>query len=223
MVKQKKKKRKLKVGRLVLLLIILVAVSFACYKFIDIPIRSITITGNKILSDQEVLEIAKLDNYPSFLSVISIVIDKKLESNPYVKKAEIKKGFLSVNIKITENKVLYVDKSTDKKIMLESEVKDNKTLCVPYLINTVPKNKQTRFLKAMNKINKNILCQMSEIKYDPNEIDEDRYYVYMNDGNGVYLTLNKFKKINNYNTILENIGKQNGTLYLDYGDYFEAK
>ena len=75
----------------------------------------------------------------------------------------------------------------------------------------------------MEKIDTDMLCQMSEIKYDPNEIDKDRYFVYMNDGNGVYLTVNKFKKINKYNTILENIGKQNGTLYLDYGDYFEAK
>ena len=45
----------------------------------------------------------------------------------------------------------------------------------------------------------------------------------MNDGNSVYLTVNKFEKLNKYNTILENIGKQNGTLYLDYGDYFEVK
>ena len=62
-----------------------------------------------------------------------------------------------------------------------------------------------------------------KLKYDPNDIDLDRYYVYMNDGNSVYLTVNKFNKINKYNEILESVGKQNGTLYLDYGDYFEAK
>ena len=45
----------------------------------------------------------------------------------------------------------------------------------------------------------------------------------MNDGNIVYLTINKFEKINKYNKILENVGKQNGVLYLDYGDYFEIK
>ena len=73
-----------------------------------------------------------------------------------------------------------------------------------------------------SKINSNIICLMSEIKYDPNEIDKDRYYVNMNDGNGVYLTVNKFNKLNNYNKILENIGRQNGILYLDYGDYFKT-
>ena len=83
--------------------------------------------------------------------------------------------------------------------------------------------KQDDFLKALNKIDEDVLCKMSEIKYDPNDKDYDRYFVNMNDGNGIYLTVNKFKKINNYDRILENIGKQNGVLYLDYGDFFEAK
>ena len=75
----------------------------------------------------------------------------------------------------------------------------------------------------MTKLNKNVLCKISEIKYYPNDIDKDRYLAYMDDGNEVYLTVNKFKKLNKYDTILESIGKQNGVLYLDYGDYFEAK
>ena len=120
--------------------------------------------------------------------------------------------------------MLYVDSLTNEKITDDGiAIKDDKIICVPYLVNEVPQKKKSGFLKAMNKIDKDILCQMSEIKYDPNEIDDDRYYVNMNDGNSVYLTVNKFDKLNKYNTILENVGKQNGTLYLDYGDYFEVK
>ena len=133
------------------------------------------------------------------------------------------KGFLSINITITEKKVLYVEKDTNYKVTISSKFKDDKEICVPYLLGELPKDKLKRFIKAMNKIDADMLCQISEIKYDPNDIDSDRYYVYMNDGNGVYLTVNKFDKINKYNTILEKIGKQNGTLYLDYGDYFESK
>ena len=102
-------------------------------------------------------------------------------------------------------------------------LKDDKIVCAPYLTNEVPENKLKKFKKAMGKIDDDILCQISEVMYDPNDIDADRYYLYMNDGNSVYLTVNKFSKINKYNTILENVGKQNGTLYLDYGDYFEVK
>lgn len=219
----KKRKKRLRVGRIFLLLIILGIMALLFIRFVDIPIRSIYISGNKILTDQEVIEIAQLENYPSFFATFSLSVKQKISKNPYVESVKVNKGLLSVKIKIREKKVLYIEKEKNEKITSSSKIKDDKILCVPYLINKVPEKKEERFIKAMSKIDEDMLCQMSEIKYDPNEIDEDRYYVYMNDGNSVYLTVNKFKKINKYNSILENVGKQNGTLYLDYGDYFEAK
>ena len=220
---KKKKRKRIKFGRVFLAFIIIGIVIYIFINFVDIPIRSISVSGNKNLTEQEVIEIAKLEEYPSFFGTIILSVKQRLLKNPYIEKVSVSKGFLSINIKIAESKVLYIDKSTNEKVTIKNKIKDDKILCVPYLINTVPKEKEERFLSAMYKINEDMLCQMSEIKYDPNDIDKDRYYVYMNDGNGVYLTVNKFKKINKYNSILENVGKQNGTLYLDYGDYFEAK
>lgn len=221
--KKTKKKRKLKKIRFLFLLFFIVGISFAFIKLFDVRIYSIKIKGNKILTDQEVIETAKLEDYPSFFETLSYTIKKRLLKNNYIESVKVTKGFLSVNITIKEKKVLYIDKETNYKYTYNSKFKDDKSICVPYLIGSVPEGKMKRFIKAMNKINSDMICQMSEIKYDPNDIDEDRYYVYMNDGNSVYLTVNKFDKINKYNTILEKIGKQNGTLYLDYGDYFEAK
>ena len=221
--KKTKKKRKLKKLRLLFLLLVIAGISFAFIKLFDVRIYSIKIKGNKILTDQEVIETAKLEDYPSFFETLSYTIKKRLLKNNYIESAKVTKGLLSVNITIQEKKILYIDKETNYKYTYNSKFKDDKSICVPYLIGSVPEGKMKRFIKAMNKINSDMICQMSEIKYDPNDIDEDRYYVYMNDGNSVYLTVNKFDKINKYNTILEKIGKQNGTLYLDYGDYFEAK
>lgn len=221
--KKTKKKRKLKKKRFLFLLFFIVGISFAFIKLFDVRIYSIKIKGNKILTDQEVIETAKLEDYPSFFETLSYTIKKRLLKNNYIESVKVTKGFLSVNITIKEKKILYIDKETNYKYTYNSKFKDDKSICVPYLIGSVPEGKMKRFIKAMNKINSDMICQMSEIKYDPNDIDEDRYYVYMNDGNSVYLTVNKFDKINKYNTILEKIGKQNGTLYLDYGDYFEAK
>ncbi len=221
--KKTKKKRKLKKIRFLFLLFFIVGISFAFIKLFDVRIYSIKIKGNKILTDQEVIETAKLEDYPSFFETLSYTIKKRLLKNNYIESVKVTKGFLSVNITIKEKKILYIDKETNYKYTYNSKFKDDKSICVPYLIGSVPEGKMKRFIKAMNKINSDMICQMSEIKYDPNDIDEDRYYVYMNDGNSVYLTVNKFDKINKYNTILEKIGKQNGTLYLDYGDYFEAK
>ncbi|MCI5732660.1 MAG: FtsQ-type POTRA domain-containing protein [Tenericutes bacterium] len=219
---KKKKKRRLRVGRLFLLLIILGIICFLLYYFVDIPIKSITIKGNDNLTDQEVIEIAKLEDYPSFFGTLTLSIKNKLENNFYIRKATVTKGFFTIKIKIDEEDILYIDKN-NMKYSMDGSKKDDKSLCVPYLINEVPKNKIKRFKKAMTKLNKNVLCKISEIKYYPNDIDKDRYLAYMDDGNEVYLTVNKFKKLNKYDTILESIGKQNGVLYLDYGDYFEAK
>ena len=221
--KNQKRKKKLRFGRLFLLIIILFLISFLCIKFINIPVKSIIIKGNNILTDYEIIKESGLEDYPSYFSFFSYNIKTKLKKNKYIKEVKVRKGLLNVTISIEEKKVLYVDLNTKEKVLEDDKIIDDKVLCVPYLINTVPSDKQEGFIKAMRKIDKDILCQISEIKYDPNEIDKDRYYMYMNDGNSLYLTVNKFEKINKYNSILENIGKQNGTLYLDYGDYFEVK
>ena len=45
----------------------------------------------------------------------------------------------------------------------------------------------------------------------------------MNDGNEVYITLNKTKELNSYTKIKKQIGEKKGILYLDSGNYFEIK
>ena len=221
--KRQKRKRRLKVGRLFLLIFFVAIISFLCIKFINIPIRSIIIKGNNILTDYEIIKESGLEDYPSYFGIFSYNVKNKLKKNKYIKGVKVRKGILNITITIEEKKVLYIDSLKNEKVLEDTKIIDDKVLCVPYLINQVPTDKQEGFIKAMKKIDKDILCLISEIKYDPNEIDKDRYYLYMNDGNSVYLTVNKFEKINKYNSILENVGKQNGTLYLDYGDYFEVK
>jgi len=221
--KRQKKKRRLKVGRLLFLLIFLCVLGLGIYYFVNVQIKSIIIKGNDILTDEEIIKISKLEDYPSYFSTLSLVVEKRLLKNDYIKEVKVTKGIFNIKINVTENKVLFIDSKTNEKYTLDSKIKDDKVICVPYLTSSILEDKKKEFIKAMNKIDKDILCKMSEIKYDPNEIDDDRYFVYMNDGNNVYLTVNKFDKLNKYNTILENVGMQNGTIYLDYGDYFQAK
>lgn len=221
--KNTKKRKRLRVGRLFLVLIVITLISFLCVKLFEIPIMSVQITGNKILTDDDVLSFSKLENYPSFFGTPMFSIKKNLKRNEYIKDVKVSKGIFNIKLNITEHTVLYIEKETNLKVTLKSKIKDDKAVCAPYLIGEVPTDKFDDFIKAMARIDENILCKMSEIKYDPNEIDKDRYFVHMNDGNDVYLTVNKFDKINKYNSILENVGKQNGILYLDYGDYFKVK
>lgn len=72
----------------------------------------------------------------------------------------------------------------------------------------------------MGTLNRDVLVRISEIEYNPNDIESNRFLLYMNDGNYVYLTLNKFTKINNYLDIIKNFENKKGILYLDYGNHF---
>ena len=87
--KKQKKKRRLRVGRLFLLLLFISVISFALIKFVDVPIRNIIIKGNDVLTDQEIIEIAELEDYPSYFSTFSFSVKKKILKNKYVKNVKV--------------------------------------------------------------------------------------------------------------------------------------
>ena len=77
--------------------------------------------------------------------------------------------------------------------------------------------------EKFNLVNKDILLQISEINYLPVNVDKERFYLSMNDGNYVYITLTKIKRLNKYGEIKEELQGKNGIVYLDSGNYIEIK
>lgn len=73
----------------------------------------------------------------------------------------------------------------------------------------------------MRKVDIDILKRISEIEYNPNNVDSERFLLTMNDNNYVYLTLYKFESINSYIDIVKNLENKKGILYLDSGEYFK--
>ena len=73
----------------------------------------------------------------------------------------------------------------------------------------------------MNKIDYALIKKISQIKYDPTKYDEDRFILYMNDSNRVYINLPKFKNFNKYEEMVSKFEGKTGILYLDSGNYFE--
>ena len=73
---KKKRKKRLRIGRLFFVLIILGAIGYGIYKYVDVPILSINITGNKILTDNEIIKEADLEDYPNFFLASSSKIKK---------------------------------------------------------------------------------------------------------------------------------------------------
>ncbi len=58
------------------------------FSFIDFPIKNIFfISGNSILSDQDIIEILSLEDYPSIFKYSSLSLERKLEDNMYIKRS----------------------------------------------------------------------------------------------------------------------------------------
>ena len=123
-----------------------------------------------------------------------------------------------VTCKIVQGRLAEADVARGYLLEIDDEASN---YSVPLLLNYVPSNKYDTFVSGMNKLKASVRTQISEITYDPNEQDKDRFLLYMTDGNYVYLTLTKFTQLNYYEDVLEKIGGQKGILYLDSGNHFQ--
>lgn len=216
------KKRKIKKKAILIFLSFILILALGIYGLYQIKITNIYIIGNDILTDQEIMKLAHIDNYPKTMNNSSIVIKERLEQSDYIKSAKVKKkGYLNeIYITIEENKPLFYYQIKDKVILSDgTEVSGN--LNIPIVTNEIDENVYDKFIDCMKKIDNDVFVKISEIKYDPNDIDEERFYLTMNDGNYVYVTLHKFENINNYINIVKTFNGAKGILYLDSGEYFE--
>lgn len=220
--RKKIKKRKLKVKRFVVFLIILFLLVVLFYKIFTVNITNIYIKGNDYLTDQEIIDISKISDYPKSIKNLSYTIKNRLEKNIYILSAKVyKRGFFNrVYIEIEENYPLFFYQVENKTVLYnDKEVSDK--LSVPVVINKVPDTVYEKFKEKIKKIDKNILNRISEIEYKPNEVDQERFFLLMNDGNYVYITLKKFSTLNKYLDVIKSFDNKLGILYLDSGEYFD--
>lgn len=222
-IKVKVKKKKLKTKKLIMTIIIfliLVLISVFCVK---LPLKNIYITGNNIVNDKTIIEFAGLTEYPSFISTYFSSIKKNVLKNDYIKNVKIKRNLnRKIYIDVEEYKPICIYK--EKLILSSSKSVDNTYDIdyVPYVINNIDEI-YDKFVSKFAKINIDILLKISHIEYVPNDLDKERFLLYMTDSNYVYITLSKIDKINKYNSIVKKLENKKGIIYLDSGDYIEIK
>lgn len=217
----KKNRRKVSGKKTLMFFVTSIIFIIVIYLLLNIKITNIYIKNNVFLSDQEIIDISGLKNYPSALSNTSSSIKKTLEKNSLIKKAKVtKKLFTSVYIEVIENTPIFYYSHDNKYVLLDGTKVDG-NYNVPILINYVPDAQYLELIKRYSEVDVNIINKISEIKYDPNkEVDPNRFLLIMNDGNYVYITLNKIDNLNNYLDILKNLEGKKGILYLDSGSSF---
>lgn len=218
-----KKKRKILYGRIFLTLLFLGLLLYCIVMFVPKNIKTIHVKGNHFFTDQEIIEIAKLDNYPSTFTNYSYKIKKTLEDSKLITKAKVTKKWLyEVTIEVEENRPLFYN-ATKKKTVLSDGSTTDLTFSVPVLINYTPDKIYEKLITKMGDLDSDIIRRISEMKYNPNEVDPNRFLFTMNDGNYVYLTANQLSNLNSYVTIISKFTGKKGILYLDSGEYFEVK
>lgn len=228
MAKKIVKKKKIRVFRLLLVILILGAISFSIYLLLNTKLKNIIIKNTNYLNDDYIIKEASLYDYPNFYQIRSSKIKKTLEKSPYIKEVKVNKSFYhTLTITVEENAPLFAYE-VDKTVVFEngevvSQSEEIEQFRVPRLMNYVPNTKYKSLIKQISKIDKDILGKVSEITYVPNEYDKDRFLLYIDDGNSVYLTLTKFKMLNYYNKVLTQLDGKKGILYLDSGNHFQIK
>ena len=224
MAKKIVKKRKLKVVNFLIGLCILFVLVFGVYLFLQIKVKNIIIKGTTYLNDDTILEIGKIKDYPEYFLTRAHQVEKRLEKDKYIYSAHLKKksGF-TFEVTIQENIPIFFDTNQNQYVFNHGEEfkEEEYSFSVPRLLNYVPDKKYVKFKKAMGEIDSDILLKISDIEYQPNDYDKDRFLLYMDDGNMVYLTLTKFKTINRYNDVLKQLENHKGILYLDSGNHFK--
>ena len=76
-------------------------------------------------------------------------------------------------------------------------------------------------LSYLSKIDYSVYNCISEIEYSPNSVDNKLFLFTMNDGNYIYVNLDRFESVNKYFDMITNFNNHKGILYLDSGEYFK--
>ena len=224
--KVKVTKKRLKIKNILVTILIVMLITIVVIDIIKLPTKNIYITGNKILNDKTIIELAELTDYPPYINVFVKNIKKKLLKNDYIKEVHIKRTlFRKIYIEIEEYKPICIYK--DKLILSSKESVDNKYNInyVPYVINNIDEI-YDKFITKFNKVDEDILLKISHIEYEPNKLDKERFKLYMTDNNCVYITLlsekdSSIENLNKYNNIVQKLENQKGIIYLDEGNYFK--
>lgn len=222
---KKRVKRKFNPLKFLSFIAFIIICYFLAVYLLDIKTKNIVVLNNNYYSDEKIIETSGIENYPKFLSLNTNKIKKKLLKLDLIENVTIKKKWNFVlELTIKEKKILYLVRSENKYRLSDNKLYDlDDVLSVPTLINYIPESNEKKFVNAFKNIDNNIISMISEIEYSKTSYDSDRFLLYMNDGNMVYVTTTKLKSLNKYVDIVSKLENKKGILYLDSGNYFEIK
>jgi len=201
---------------------------FLCFIFLlyvgimNIKTARIIIKGNNYLSDHDIILASGFKEYPYLFRVRTKDIQNSIKQLDMIGDVSIHKSLLgTLTIEVKELRPLFYNRNNSKLVLTTKKEINTTTLeGVPILINYVPDSYYDKLVDKLSKIEEDVISLISEIEYQPwksNDtiIDNERFFLRMNDGNNVYVNLINIEKLNNYIEIYASLENKKGTLYLD--------
>lgn len=194
-------------------------------------VKTIEISGNTLLSDEEVISLSDLSTSTNMWSINKKKNDEQIEKHPAVKEVNINRSFpRTIQIEVEEYRHIgYVQE--EKKaypVLLNGEILSsmevNLTGDAPVLVGFNDQDMLERMAKELEEVPTPIYNLISEIHWVPTENNAYKITLYMNDGFVVYGTIRNFAhKIEVYPSIISQLDEGvKGIIHVGVGAYFEA-
>ena len=221
---KKRKKKRIKFKGLIFIILIIYLLIMAFYYVWNLPIKNIEVKGNIYTTESEIIKASTINKKTKLFKISSYRIKKGIKKLDYINSVKVSKDiFGKITIEVTEESILIYNMldsnyilSNGKEVSLDEDI-----IGIPSLINYVPDDILTRFAKNFAKIDESVRAMVSEIEYNPDikeevTIDDERFFLKMNDGNAVYINIINMDKLNKYKEAIASVFDQTpGVLSLD--------
>lgn len=196
-VKEKNPNRKL----IYMILIFFSVIVFIVYfEFSLGRISTITVDGNNLLTDREVVLLSKLSRDESFFELSESKIEENILTNPEVKKVEVTKKFPNkVHIQVTEYNIVgyLVNEGNYRAItedgrIIEKNIPAGEPVDKPLLYNFTQGEELQELVGQLDALAPSIMNSISEIHYEPTETNKLLISVYTNEGFKIIASIQDF-------------------------------
>ena len=220
--KRKKKKRFRKRLKLFILIGALIALGIF-YLLSDMSrVKSLTVTGNHVYSDEVVLEKANLNYDSSFILTSSWWVEHTLKNDVLIKNVDVRKNLQGgIEINIEEKMIIgYLQEDTHS-LLIQGEGIVQLEEAGEDLIRNIPRisglnsDQLARLDEAFENVEMQYVHMISEILPFATSYDSDMIQLVMMDGNRVNTSYRGIELINNYKNILAELEGTHVCLYVD--------
>jgi len=195
-------------------------------------IKTIKVTGNAVLSNEEIIKLSGLTDQTNIWSINKNEISEILQENPMVSDATVKRSLpQTVEITVDEFTLVGFLKKDENYIPVIEDgdiIKDRQTKKVngeaPLLFNFTEKEYLEKMATELQQLPASISNLISEVYWEPTEENKNKILLYMNDGYVVSSTIRDFSgKMTVYPSIVSQLEPGvKGIIHIGGGAYFES-